>query len=519
MLRRLLAQRQALLTPRSVPQRACGRFYTTTATPKPATDKKPFIRMSHPTAKVAAYNHQLSVALRKRQKNVLKDVQAIVDEIKANHIKFDAVTYNALLIAYTRSGRSEDAIKTLKEMIQEGFEPTIDSYNIILESTSKNNSTDQQAVVDLMKEQGVALTPLSYQYLVRRAAHEKSPVAKISELFDAMKASDMEPTLLTFNHAIHAAYEANDADHAVQWLKEAEALHLPVETEPRILMDVLRATAMNDKGAEMEAIWRKVVDQQSLRPDEGTCMHVLRVAGQMGDTKLASDVIRQLGTSGYPYKEHYFIPLMEAFVAKDDLKSAFHVLDIMRMSGVLPTKRSTFAISVQLSKNVDHIDQAYYLLEEIKKENKTVDVAAFNMVVQACSLAKDIGRTVATYREAEQLGVQPNIDTFNAVLDACLLSKMNGMGQIVITELKKAKVAPNADTFTKMIALSCDKRNYEDAFVYLEEMKSNGINPPRQSYIVLAKRLARARDPRYHLVLEEMHTYGYKPSNYVKSLW
>jgi pentatricopeptide repeat protein len=147
-----------------------------------------------------------------------------------------------------------------------------------------------------------------------------------------------------------------------------------------------------------------------------------------------------------------------------------------------------------------------------------VDVTAFNIVIAACGLAKDIGRSVATYREAANLGVVPNVDTFNAVLDACIQTDMKGMGQIVIDELKKAKVAPNVDTFSKMISLVCRQSNYEDAFVYLEEMKSHGVIPPRRCYIVLAKKLANERDPRFHIALEEMETYGYR-SDYLKELW
>jgi pentatricopeptide repeat protein len=269
---------------------------------------------------------------------------------------------------------------------------------------------------------------------------------------------------------------------------------------------------------ETQYCWDKVVNTHGLRPDEGTCLQVSRVAAKFADSKLATDVIRQLSNNGYSYKEHYFVPLMEAFVAKDDLKSAFDVLDIMRVSGVPPSMRSTLSVSEKISSNIETVDKAYYLLEEMKKEGKPVDVTAFNIVIAACGLAKDIGRSVATYREAANLGVVPNVDTFNAVLDACIQTDMKGMGQIVIDELKKAKVAPNVDTFSKMISLVCRQSNYEDAFVYLEEMKSHGVIPPRRCYIVLAKKLANERDPRFHIALEEMETYGYK-SDYLKELW
>ncbi|KAG1238635.1 hypothetical protein G6F68_018749 [Rhizopus microsporus] len=96
--------------------------------------------------------------------------------------------------------------------------------------------------------------------------------------------------------------------------------------------------------------WNKAITEHSLRPDEGTCLHVLRVAAKKGDTKLATDVIRQFSTNGYPYNEHYFTPLMEAFLVKDYLKSAFNVLDIMRVSGVPPTMNAIYALREKIKK-------------------------------------------------------------------------------------------------------------------------------------------------------------------------
>lgn len=256
-----------------------------------------------------------------------------------------------------------------------------------------------------------------------------------------------------------------------------------------------------------------------MRPDEGTCLGVLRVAAKSGNPKLATDVIRQLSMSGYPYKEEYFSPLMESFVTKEDLKSAFNVLNIMRVSGVTPTARTTLAIRRYLGKNIERADMAYHLMEELKAEGKTVDVEAFNTVIDACAAAQDINRSIALYREAGNLGVTPNVETYNSVLKACVVLKAKGMGNVVIDDMKTAGVAPNLDTYSIMIQLCCTQKNYEDAFMYLEEMKGYGVVPPKACYDALIKKLAVEGDPRFHLALEEMETFGYPIDVETKDLW
>lgn len=369
-----------------------------------------------------------------------------------------------------------------------------------------------------MKEKNIPLTTQSYYQLLNGMCKAEELEFALDTL-DEMKETGVAPNLHCYAILIGSCLRLSDATTAFDLLKDAESSGLAVESQPRVYMDVMRVGANNDATDIVNYCWDKAVGVHTLRPDEGTCLNVLRVAAKSGDTKLATDVIRQLSTSGYPYKEHYFTPLMEAFTVKNDLKSAFNVLDIMRVSGIPPSMRATLPIRKQLDRDVDAIDKAYYLLEEMKKENKTVDISAFNVIVGACADAKDIERTIATYREADNLGVTPNVDTYNAVLEACIQTRMKGMGTVVVDEMKKAGINPNLETYAKMMALACTQRDYEDAFTYLEEMKSYDIVPPEMCYTNLAKKLGYEKDPRFHMVLEEMETFGYKVTPRIRRMW
>ncbi|GAA5800095.1 hypothetical protein HPULCUR_005517 [Helicostylum pulchrum] len=376
----------------------------------------------------------------------------------------------------------------------------------------------QTRVRNEMKEKKIPFTSQSYYYILHCLCRADQLEYALDTL-DEMKKTNVQPNLHSYAIMIGGCLRLSDAATAFDLLKEAESSGLAVESQPRVYMDVMRVGATNDSLDIVNYCWDKAVSKYSMRPDEGTCLNVLRVAAKLGDTKLATDVIRQLSTSGYPYKEHYFTPLMEAFTVKNDLKNAFNVLDIMRVSGIPPSMRATLPIRKHLDRDVEAIDQAYYLLEEMKKEGKTVDISAFNVVVGACADAKDIERTIATYREASNLGVVPNVDTYNAVLEACIQTRMKDMGVVVVDEMKKAGINPNLGTYNKMIALACTQRNYEDAFTYLEEMKSYDIVPPESCYAKLAKKLAYEKDPRFHMVLEEMETFGYTVTPRIRRMW
>jgi pentatricopeptide repeat protein len=483
--------------------------------------KRNIIKQSHPTVPLAAFHNRLDSQIRHKgaPKKFLDNVLSIVKEIKQQNLKLDQTTYYAILTAYSRNKDQDGIMRTLKEMKGNGLIPSVDNYNLVLEALANSGNVKQQSILkEEMKENNRPLTTASYFHLLRGMCKQDELEFALDTL-EEMKKTNVQANLSCYATIINASLRLSDAPTAFTVLKEAENAGLPIQSQPRLYMDAMRVGANSDSEEIVDYCWNKAIGTYSMRPDEGTLLNVLRVAAKTGNTKLATDTIRQLSTSGYPYKEHYFTPLMEAFIVKGDLKSAFNVLDIMRVSGVSPTLRATLPIRKQLDKDIEAIDKAYYILEELKKENKVVDISAFNVVVAACADAKDLERTIATYREASALGVQPNVDTYNLVIEACIQTRMKGMGNVVIEEMKKAEIAPNLETYAKMMELSCTQKNYEDAFVYLEEMKSYDIVPPENCYVRLAQKLAFEQDPRFHMVLEEMETFGYKVTPRIRELY
>ncbi|KAI8378035.1 uncharacterized protein BYT42DRAFT_496947 [Radiomyces spectabilis] len=493
------------------------RSVTTASSETAASD---IITHNHPTEPLAKYNLKLVAKLRNPQhvKEVLRQVLRVVEDIKAANLKMDITSYNALLKAYAQAKESSLVLETLKTMKSQGVQPTAQSYAVALEVFAKSGKIDtQEQIVRLMKEDGLAMTPQTYMQILKgycQAGSLKNSLATMQE----MKDNGIEVGLAAYGSVINCCFKLRKSQTAFDLLKQAEEENLALNTRPQIYMDVMRAAAWNDEFDNMVYCWKKTIEH-SLRADEGSCLDIMRVAAKAGETVLITEVIGQLSKLGFTYKEHYFTPLMESFVLKDDWKSAFHVLEIMRSCGVHPTMRSTIPIQSKLSKDINAIDAAYYVLEELHNEGMKVDVTAFNVVVAACAEAKDLQRTVATYREASNLGVTPDVDTYNAVLEACVQTRMKGMGNVVIEEMKKAGIAPNVATYSRMIALSCTQQNYEDAFTYLEEMKGYGVIPPESSYVVLVRKLAAQADPRFFLALEEMETYGYQVSPKIRALW
>jgi len=262
-------------------------------------------------------------------------------------------------------------------------------------------------------------------------------------------------------------------------------------------------------GEGVERCWAKVVKDLAILPDEGLCIEVLNTAGRHGMPLLAADVLRQLELIGVPYQEYHLAPLLEAFVAKGQVKAAFSVLDLFRSSNVPPSLETARPILHVIQRDPDTIDSAFAMLEELHKEGQTVDVVAGNVVIEACVFLNDLQRAVQTFKGFPSIGVAPDVETFNLLFTACVNAEHRDLGERLHKDMQAANITRNADTFKALISLYLTQADYEDAFFYLEEMKAAGHKPAYSVYEGIVRKCFAMGDSRYKLALEECKDMGY----------
>ncbi len=229
------------------------------------------------------------------------------------------------------------------------------------------------------------------------------------------------------------------------------------------------------------------------------------------------EVIDNLKSINIVWCEHHIAPVIEAMCHHGEVREAFMMFDFMRSNSIdhsLATARPVFEI---VKKDTDMVDDAWGKLETLREEGHTVDVTAFNVVVQAAVALEDLQRAIGTYKAAPQLDVKPDIDTFNLLLLGCVGARHRGLGDRLLSDMKDAGIKPDATTYERMVRLCLTQSTYEDAFFYLEEMKSLGFVPPLSVYENIIRKLVAVGDTRYNIALEELKECGYQVSTRLQS--
>ncbi|KAI9341836.1 hypothetical protein BD770DRAFT_351853 [Pilaira anomala] len=446
----------------------------------------------------------------------LSRVLDLAKDLQQSGEPFNAETYEHILTAYSKRG--EDKILTLHEQMEsQGIKPTRTFYHKALQLAARTgDATTQARIIELMEKYGHKPTSKTY-HLMLACMRENTELERALDTFELMKKQNIVPGLLTYLDIIDLAVNLHQPDVASELLEEAEKLPTFRIKDKFLYMHVLRSASSNGYYKIAKLNWEKAVINCNFIPDEGVFLNVLNLAGKHGDPQLASDVIRVLGEQGYTYRDCHFSPLIEAFASTGDMASTFKVFTAMRKAGVIPNKKTTLPVAHKLGTDVNAIRKSRdILIEMAKTDGQEVDISLFNMIIHSFAYNKENDEAISVFVRAKEFGVKPNSETLDAVLDACIHCRDAAFGEMIYKEQISKGVKRTVTNMSKMVTLMCTQNDYEDAFVYLENMKKLNMIPLRGCYFKLVKVLSAANDPRLKLAIEDMEACGYSISTHME---
>jgi TPR repeat protein len=246
---------------------------------------------------------------------------------------------------------------------------------------------------------------------------------------------------------------------------------------------------------------------------EGICLNVLTTAAKHRNPRLATIVYKALAEMDIKYDVQHFLPLIDAYSRADDLRQAFIVMKIMRESSLTPPRISFFRSLINtIASSSTTLDKAFFHLQDlIHKEGKQIDILAMNVVLAACVQANDTTRAIACYRDIPSLHLIPDLTTFNLMLHVAQKLAHVELAMHVLGDLKAANVTPDRETYSRVILtyVGHDGENYDDGFIYLEDMISRGFTPSYNVLLYFLRKCVYHRDSRAQGLALEMKRLGY----------
>jgi pentatricopeptide repeat protein len=268
-------------------------------------------------------------------------------------------------------------------------------------------------------------------------------------------------------------------------------------------------------------IWRTRVETSKINPADGMCVSVLNLAARHADRDLATSAIQNLTTRRSLLSPFHYEALLAAYAGAHDLKTAFRILNIMSKAGHEPNNRSTRPLYLYLSSSSALPSRGWKILQDLYEDGHEIPIAAVNVVIESTIAVGHHDESVRLYKKVHTLCEDgANTETFNVMLQGCSHQKSKDLAMFLASEMKALGVKPDQLTYDRLIMVCLHKHDYEDAFLYLEEMKTVGRLKGDQggwwmrggTAVGFVRRCVAENDDRAWLLLKEMER-----RNYIKS--
>ncbi|XP_039137219.1 pentatricopeptide repeat-containing protein At1g74900, mitochondrial-like [Dioscorea cayenensis subsp. rotundata] len=224
---------------------------------KPDRAIRLFLSMRHRhgcSQSLPAFNSLLDALCKSRR---VAKASSLVKSLRS-HFHPDVITYNILADGWCRMKNTSKALETLKEMIDSGIQPTINSYNIILKGFFRSGQIKHgwnffiemkrrrncrpdvvshttvvhglgiagdidkaRKVFDEMLGEGCLPSVATYNALVQVIC-KKGKVEDALKVFDGMLAKGYVPNSITYNLVIRGLCHAGETARAMEFLNRVE---------------------------------------------------------------------------------------------------------------------------------------------------------------------------------------------------------------------------------------------------------------------------------------------------------
>ncbi|KAJ7287590.1 hypothetical protein C8J57DRAFT_1048704 [Mycena rebaudengoi] len=429
-------------------------------------------------------------------------------EMKRKGIPPDITTYTTLLRALAHGGYAAQTLAVLEDMVNFGVHPNATCFNHIIHAHRTLTSPHLHLVLRKMEQLGVVPNAATYTLIITRFTAEDNLEMALQHLH-TMKDHKLLPETTAAQAVIALAARQGHPRLAIDlaiWF-EAQTVR---KVENPIWLACLQSAAAELYAEGVIRCWYTLVADLAVSPDEGLCTLVLNTAARNGLPDLATDALRVLKVLEVPWMEHHLAPLFEAFCRAERFEDAFSTLVIMRQNNIEPTQHTAFPLIGIINGDPEILDKLRATLEQMRKEEKPVDISALNILVRASISAGQMSNALADYNSFKSFGLQPSRETFHHFIDGCISSSDVAYGELAFRQMVEGGTSPDHDVFEKMIMLHLKQETYDDAFLHLEQMQAAGFVPARHIYEALILKCASVGDARYSVALEEMREVGHR---------
>ncbi|KAL1322921.1 hypothetical protein HN51_067929 [Arachis hypogaea] len=368
-------------------------------------------------------------------------VAKFVDEMVANGIMPDRITYNSLLSVCVPGGAWEIARDLFAEMRNKGHEQDVYTYNTYLDVLCKGGQLDfARRIFADMSANNVFPNAVTYSILMdgySKAGQSEEALA----LYDEMKRLDIPADKVSYNTLIAVYGRLGLFEDALFASEEMEICGYKKDIVTyNALLGGYGKHGMYD---EVKRIFTEM-KRKHIYPNTLTYSTLINVYTKGGMYMEAMEVYREFKENDLEVDVVFYSQLIDTLCKNGLVESAMVLLDVMTRNGITPNvvtynsmidafgDVSALGFKTSFRANDDQTESSASMLIAASSQNQTgsdkedrISKMFEQLAVEKAGHGKKDLRTKQDFsilwllRKMHELEIKPNVVTFSAILNAC----------------------------------------------------------------------------------------------------
>jgi pentatricopeptide repeat protein len=434
---------------------------------------------------------------------------------KVAGVKANYQSYEILLGGYATAGDLDKVKDVVAYLISIKQKLTARGYSLIIKGFLKNGMAEAALFyVTEMRRQGFYVPAFAVTQLFRVAV-EKGCVEKVLD--------ETQNDILFPAECIALILEDCCKNENMDVLKRVE--HLAQQTSVPLLYHSYDALVkMYARAGDAKAFDLFEQFQASFTITEGSCVGILARCALSRSLKLADKVVGY-ARANMQMTIALYSALMKVYAYSSMYDKACDIYDMVRADGLEPDPMMygclmKFAVEcdrTELSQELfrktpqaeiqnymslirsagrsKDVNRAFEILEDLKKSNISLDIAAYNCVLDVCVICGDMKRAEALCDDMRKISKLDMI-TYNTLLKGyCGQGDLQGARKL-LREMESLGHKPNDVSFNCMINAAVKAGNMRDAWDIVASMEKSGIPVDHYTVSTMMKAMKNAKHPR-----------------------
>eukprot|EP00397_Hematodinium_sp_SG-2012_P007456 GEMP01007502.1.p1 GENE.GEMP01007502.1~~GEMP01007502.1.p1 ORF type:complete len:1019 (+),score=234.19 GEMP01007502.1:105-3161(+) len=363
----------------------------------------------------------------------------------------DVISYNTWMKGLTFRGEWSKVDEALVEMRARKLSPNSVTFNSLINSAIANGDMQNAwGFLTIMEEQLVPVDAFTCSIMIKGLKHSSQKM-DIDHIMALIERSNVVPDEVLVNSLLDACVRLRDAKRLSQAVLQFKVLGVVPSTHA--FMTLIKAYGHLRRMDQVWATWEEMTVQRESIPDESAYACLIDACVFNGDLNGAMRMFLEMKQRTPDYRNAYVMStLIRGFSQRKELNKALAFYDEMRLENVT-CNIVAFNTLIDGCTRIGDIDRATRLFKDMTESDQEPDLITYSTMIKGYSVQGDLDRALKLFAVMRQQGIQPDAILFNSILDGCARKHMRTLTEQVLADMEQSGIAPSNFTLSILVKL------------------------------------------------------------------